>query len=281
MKNSNNDLVHSKSVCGDKTDINIKRVKKRELNEAFVTNINLADRLDTMEGNQQLILYHQMINFKQAYDDNQKIISFVEPKRKKRVQGKKKRDAIPIDILNIIINTPRREGQRKLNYHRFVCIAVVLFFSGMRITECASLTQINIEELIKNQTTEVKRTKNNDFFYYRCSKSGSGAIKSIKLHFDYIFKDYRELGCGITSNSLIRCINQELSYYSKTYSLNLSSHSFRIGRITNLLDNKVSLEETSYYIGHKNLQTTILYQRNDRLKQETFNKIDLMDKKSI
>jgi integrase/recombinase XerD len=45
----------------------------------------------------------------------------------------------------------------------------------------------------------------------------------------------------------------------------LSSHSFRVGTITNLLSNGVSLEDTQYLAGHADPRTTRLYDRRARV----------------
>jgi site-specific recombinase XerD len=205
-------------------------------------------------------------------------------KLNRKCEKKPLRKAITYDDLCTIIYSKKLKSCSKITHCRFVAASVILFFTGMRVSEVALLTIDDVKTLSQQQFALVKRPKTNDYHKYFVSKKASEEFNNpIFLScLTCIFKNQKILKGFATTKAFSRSLNKYLKIYLKPQ-LNkpISSHSFRIGYLTSLLSqNQISVQDASKLIGHKHIETTLLYYRFF-VSEELLNKLNDCDIKRI
>jgi len=180
------------------------------------------------------------------------------------------------DNLRITQQNPRiRIIQLKIIYS-------LLYYFGLRLNETSKFTYEMFEYLWENNAISLVLSKTNQSLRQPVSDQGKQAFLELKPLIDELYKEHEfaYLGCssrypkrlmGLTNYRGL--VNIDLECTCKRFNLpKYTSHSFRIGYITNLLS-KGQLQQVSKLIGHKSVQTTMLYYRfaEDESIQELLN----------
>jgi integrase/transposase InsO family protein len=113
-------------------------------------------------------------------------------------------------------------------------------------------------------------------------KSGLNSIKRIFTDDDYVFTALTEPYQLITQNHFTSRINELLkdfgTYYEEQYGIKptLRSHSARVNFVTELFENEVPLDLIRQQVGHKDIRSTLIYNRfvyNEEQKKNTLNNL--------
>lgn len=124
--------------------------------------------------------------------------------------------------------------------------------------------QAHIHVLSKNAVLRIKKLK------------PELTIIFSKYQFNFLFGKQKPMH----GKSLVRLINQDLKRTCQINDIpyNIKSHSFRINMISNLLKN-TTLQHTAQIIGHKDVQSTMSYQRYALSKQDIQALLENMEEK--
>jgi integrase len=180
----------------------------------------------------------------------------------------------------LIIKKKKKSSQFCLD--RFVLTAVILFFTGMRISEASSLTQDNLKTLIETKKVVVWRSKTKDYHSYAMGKKGVEIFQTSRIQscISSVFKKNKCIKGNISIHAFTKIFNKYLEMYlysknhvieltnnnsfkstKKTY-FTLKSHSFRINYITTLINKSdLNLTQIARIVGHKKTETTDKYYR--------------------
>jgi len=176
--------------------------------------------------------------FDQLTERIDKVIGYVEPK--KRVTNKTLilRDPVPKTLLEKIMKASKPKGCHQATWALFQYISVLLFFTGLRAIEVASINKKIIEDILENGTLTSFQSKVNKFRKVRFTSHGINALKDNNK--DILFSDNSVLynienAKSEKAKKFTRSINKYLNLINTDNDLKLSSHSFRVGFVTNSL----------------------------------------------
>jgi len=165
---------------------------------------------------------------------------------------------------------------RNHNKRNLMTIFTFLFHTGLRINEIQNLKVKDLISLLKDGFCYVYTNKTKQMRKLFVSNKGQNELKNL---FEVYFKDDELEWNLIRPNNLpfekfhkISLINQVNKYIIKVLGNNYSSHSFRIGLITDLSLNGGNPKVIQEIIGHKNIQTTLNY-----IKTTDNDKINLLN----
>lgn len=171
---------------------------------------------------------------------------------------------------------------------------LMLYLTGLRINEVALLTYSDFQKIIDTGQFEVDHSKTGDMkFKHTIHKEGIELIKKYQNEIDILFlhEHFQYLGSTATNRQklmnpkrFINLINTDIQLTLNKWNIqqNIKSHSFRIGFITKLLK-ATTLQNVSRMVGHKSVNSTMLYNRfdlSDEEKEILFEKAFQLDKKS-
>lgn len=168
-------------------------------------------------------------------------------------------------VLDILETLPVKSFENK----RAVICILLLYITGCRINELRNFNYINILTLINVGSINIHtyKTKN--------TRRVDISIEEQKLLENYmdIIKDFYSnikytnhvlttiKGKPVHEKYSYIWLNKVLKPYSEKYGVNLLSHSFRINYVTSLIKNyNAHIAQT--IVGHRNIDTTIRYDRN-------------------
>lgn len=281
MKEIPDRIGYSEKMCQQGVGVDIRKDKKKifeqvkKISEAELFKDHVVNSLKTIELNQRVLKYQADQNLALVRGDTAEIIDAVTKKKKAKIQKKPLRNAAPRALINKIINSKPRRKQHRITHSRFVLVCAICYFTGMRLNECGNLQRHQIEELVETGFVSTQRSKTSDFHIYRVSESAKVKLNQMQKHLNTVFLTHITLNGNISENSLIRSVNKELNLFTEGFCEPISSHSFRIARITALLELEMPAEAVSQYIGHKSVQTTLRYNRFDLFNQKA---IDILNK---
>lgn len=230
-----------------------------------------------IEGNQRKISYQLERTAGAIKGDTEQIIEILTPVSKVRPQRKPLRKAFRPNDLVKILKASRPAGVPWSSWSQFRVAVFLMAVTGMRVSECYPLRVGDVRHLFKDQCLTVYRPKTKDYHTYFVSARGLSNRFLIE-------RDLRLLGEGdgylfksAYRKSLTRLINSNLSRLEGHGFPAYRTHSFRIGRITSWLAADIPIQQVRRLIGHKNIQTTSLYDRWDPANREAAEKMALSD----
>jgi len=194
-------------------------------------------------------------------------------KRKRKPITRKEYDI----LMDYFQNKYEGYNYTSITYQRIV---VLLYFTGMRLNETQEITKGDItetfeyEELKLHTPKQSKRDKNGVIIKkrYRYIPLSNEALKTIQsLYFFQESKDTVWCGKGKSRKERYHNINL-IQQFNKHIKIALgegySSHSFRQGLITEMIESKKNINITviQEFIGHASEQTTMKYYRPDDKK---------------
>ena len=150
----------------------------------------------------------------------------------------------------------------------------LLFHVGLRLNELREIKFKDISDAIKTSQLSVVHYKTNQAHIHILSQKALGDLKNLKNDYTIVFNKYNcEYLFGKTKpmhqKSLIRLVNADLQHTCRINNIayNIKSHSFRINMISNLL-RVTSIQNTANIIGHKDIRSTMTYERHTLTKSE-------------
>lgn len=182
------------------------------------------------------------------------------------MKNKLLRDPINEDVLiDLLINLP----SSKFNDKRNIISIILLYITGCRINELRNFNLLTINKFINSGTIMIHSYKTSTTRRIDISESERLLLKN----YEYLIKDlYNSLlptdhilitskGKEINKQNAYILLNRVLRNYGNKHGLSILSHSFRIGYITELLRTH-NVQVAKAMIGHKQIDTTLRYDRN-------------------
>ena len=168
-------------------------------------------------------------------------------------------------VYKLLENLPNKTFTDK----RAIICVILLYITGCRINELRNFNKFSIDKLIKDGTLTIHTFKTNNTRRIDIGKYETELLKEyLPIVEDYYSKlDLRNhvlfsnKGEEINERSSYIWLNRILKKHGKEYGLNILSHSFRIGYITNILK-YYNVQVAKSIVGHKNINTTLRYDRN-------------------
>jgi len=201
----------------------------------------------------------------------------IEEKKEKRKNQKRlpKREPITIEIYDSLIQSSQKFKYSNLYQSARLRLALALLFvTGIRISELLPLKMNQVESLFTNHWISIDRAKrgpaNHKAFL---TKEGSRIIRERRSDFElmqlfkksdsYIFTAENS-NKPLAREAFTNLINKFIKDCSRRMARNpnLSSHSFRVGFITQLWRDTNDIEFVRQAIGHAKIDTTSQYVEN-------------------
>ncbi len=232
---------------------------------------------------------------KQQLDEVLKELNAIKQEREEKAARKEawtnrkrlpKRDPMTAEIYTELMRAAEGPTYIQLRTRIALCILAV---TGIRINELLPLKVSQLETLFKENWIAIDRSKrgpsNHKAFL---TKEGKKIIqdrqKDLKLIFlikepdSYLFTAEANHSKQLDRVAITRDVNKVMREVSNQLpgKLNITSHSFRIGYITQLWKDSKDIEFVKQTIGHRNLDTTSAYvnQLSDQERRERISQLD-------
>ena len=202
-----------------------------------------------------------------ATEQIQKLSAIVhlQKKREKSTETRPLRDEIKYQLYRALMDipTPRytlhahRERARK---------RIVFYYTGARVNELRQITYNDVKGVLEEGRLKLVLHKQNDAIVRVLATVGREEMKKLVPEKDFFFKEQQcqVLGQSFRKPGLIMHEKawKEIAIAKQHLQINdvLSSHSFRVGFVTRHLKH-AQIHEVSKVIGHKNIGTTLKYNR--------------------
>jgi site-specific recombinase XerD len=203
-------------------------------------------------------------------------------KPKKKIEKKIPRKGIDKEGFKYIINLIRKKEENETKKFNLILLHCLLRYTGLRVNEVLNMNKHDIESLLRTEQIEVF-----------CSKTKENRLvvlfkKEKKEFLNFIDeKNENELIDKINILGIVNTENKKLSTmdafrWSKPYFKELENklggvpnntkikgplfglHSYRIEYINYCLKLGIHIDLVAQLIGHKNLQTTLIYVRKQK-----------------
>nr|YP_009495909.1 putative integrase/recombinase protein [Plagiogramma staurophorum]AWT38348.1 putative integrase/recombinase protein [Plagiogramma staurophorum] len=271
-------------VKGQENNSNKLEVILNDLRKGF---IGLALR------NEELLQSNDQL--KEQLDDVLKELNTIKKEREEKAARQKKwakrkrlpkRDPINLEIYNLLMK--ESEGPTYIATRTRIAICL-LTVTGIRIGELLSLKVGQLETLIKEGWISIDRLKrgpaNHKAFL---TSEGKKIVKARKRDFEFLFlmkdKDSHIFTSDRKPNQKLRRETITMDVNKVTHSVsnflpskpNITSHSFRIGYISQLWKDTKDIEFVRQTIGHRSLNATSSYvsEMGEKERQDRFSRIN-------
>ena len=292
QKNNNNLALQNYEILKDELSqiLENQRISKKKQDQILETTqrgfIGIALR------NEELLKSNDQL--KQQLDNVIKELNTIKQEREQKAARKKswtnrkrlpKRDPMTREIYNELIKAAEGPTYIKLRTRIALCILTV---TGIRINELLPLKVSQLETLFKENWIAIDRSKrgpsNHKAFL---TKEGKKIIQDRQKDFELIFLMKKSDSYIFTAEAnhfkhldrvaITRDVNKVMREVSNKLPSkpNITSHSFRIGFITQLWKDLKDIEFVKQTIGHRKLDTTSAYIKSlsDLERQERIEKI--------
>ena len=268
------------------------RISKKKLNQILETTqrgfIGIALR------NEELLKSNDQL--KQQLDDVLKELNTIKQEREEKIARKEawinrkllpKRDPMTAEIYTELMRYAEGPTYIQLRTRIALCILAV---TGIRINELLPLKVSQLETLFKENWIAIDRSKrgpsNHKAFL---TKEGKKIIQDrqkdfqliflIKESDSYLFTAEANHSKQLNRVSITRNVNKVMQEVSNRLpnKPNITSHSFRIGFITQLWKDSKDIEFVKQTIGHRKLDTTSAYvnKLSDQERQKRINDLSI------
>lgn len=182
------------------------------------------------------------------------------------------RDPIDLNLFPLFFTNAGTQYQRQkdLKQAQLRVAYTLLYHTGLRVNEIRQITKEQIEDAIKASQISVIHHKTRQPYIHVLSITAVQNFKRLKPEMEIIFKKYLfGKDRPMHNKSLMRVINEDLKITCELNQIpfNIKSHSFRINMVSSLLKN-TSVQKAAQVIGHKNINSTMAYQRYAIQKDE-------------
>jgi integrase len=255
--------------------------------------INLQTQNDQLlSENQKLTAQYEQLNnnFEKVVAELERLKDEREEKqRRKEARSKRKRlpkrAPMTAEIYHQLIKSV--EGRTYLKIRLRIAFSL-LVVTGIRVSELLPIKVSQLKTLVKDGWIAIDRSKRGPSSHKAfLTKEGRKILQNRASDFDYIFfmKDSdayvfsseKDDSVPIRRETLTKAINRVMTSVSLELpnAPNISSHSFRIGYITQLWRDLKDIEFVRQSIGHQKLETTSSYvtQLSDDERQHKINQI--------
>lgn len=259
--------------------IKLRTIESKIDNQYILSLDTKRDTEDLIDGQQNLIEGQKLTmtaigQVGVAIKELQLEIQQLKQKKKIKVEKIQLRDPIYENNYEIFMNGAGLSIVKKLKNVRVAQLKIIytlLFFLGLRINEIKSLTKNDLILAIETAEINVIHTKTGScqkhVLPYIAKKKLADLLPEIFLLFDtygfeFLGNSKRFSGETFSNDNFIRFINSDINAICSHYSIldKFSSHSFRVGYITKLL-RTVPVQKVASIIGHKDIDSTMSYQR--------------------
>ncbi len=241
-----------------------------------IQNAELKEQNKTLE-DQLNQLQDQLRIVREELEERKERERLIEEKKEKRKNQKRlpKREPITIEIYDSLIQSSQKFKYSNLYQSARLRLALALLFvTGIRISELLPLKMNQVESLFTNHWISIDRAKrgpaNHKAFL---TKEGSRIMRERRSDFEFmqLFKksDSYIFTAENSQKPLAReaftnLINKFIKDCSRRMDRNpnISSHSFRVGFITQLWRDTNDIEFVRQAIGHAKIDTTSQYVEN-------------------
>lgn len=205
-----------------------------------------------------------------------KKVDILLPKNKRNKEVKPLRDPLDINLFPIFFNNAGSTSKRQsdLRQAQLRVAYTLLYHTGLRLNELRTITQEQINNAIKSSQLSIIQHKTKQAHIHIISENGVSQLKNLNLEYEIIFNKYQSKYLfgkrkPMHKKSLIRIINEDLAVtcHINAIPYNIKSHSFRINVVSNLL-RQTSVQNAAQIVGHKDIKSTMSYQRYSLSKQE-------------
>jgi len=289
IKKKNNQLLLSKLdllVKGQELNSNKLEIIGNDLRKGF---IGLALR------NEELLKSNHQL--KEQLDDVLKELNAIKKEREEKAARREKwanrkrlpkRDPINSEIYNLLIK--ESEGPTYIATRTRIAICI-LTVTGIRIGELLSLKVGQLETLVEEGWISIDRLKrgpaNHKAFL---TSEGKKIVKARKRDFEFLFlmkdKDSYVFTSDQKPNQILRRQTITMNVNKVMHSVsnllpskpNITSHSFRIGYISQLWKDTKDIEFVRQTIGHRSLNATSGYvsEMGDQERQDRISRISYL-----
>jgi site-specific recombinase XerD/transposase InsO family protein len=239
----------------------------------------IKDQTNRIEFNQHIKSLIDNRNYQKLMNYIVEIDQKVTKKQKKKHVTKPLREPIGKEIFQGLLEQHKGINKKRGSFYRFRLVTVLLYFTGMRLSEIGNLTEKQIRELQHKHKTQIFSSKQNKMIFVVVSNQIKPVLDKMETDILYTFyesfkaQQHEYLKQNTNRRNFVGWYNRQLKYYLKQYNETvkskeleqniqyLSSHSFRINRITQLLRHHMPIEKVQNIIGHANIATTEKYYR--------------------
>jgi site-specific recombinase XerD len=197
-----------------------------------------------------------------------------------------KRDPITAEIYNQLLQAAEGSAYTDIRLRIAICLLTI---TGIRINELLPLKVYQLQTLVEEGWIAIDRSKHGPANHKAfLTKEGKKLIKDRQKDFQFIFLMKEPDSYVFTSevnhyeilsretitkavNQLTRTVSEEIPCKP-----NITSHSFRIGYITQLWKDSKDIEFVKQTIGHRKLDTTSAYvhRLSDHERQKRINQLE-------
>jgi site-specific recombinase XerD len=224
----------------------------------------------------------ELIEFQRNQINESNIKSLLKAKKANAIK-QMPRDPINPAEFHQMLNSIEKNN---LKYARIKVALVLLYITGLRVTNLLVFQVRHLKELIQKHNTTILINKNGGFKKIIIGKEAKKLFNLIqkailtltrdKNNEDFLFQNkYNQL---MSREQFNKDINSVLQLYAKASGKLLKTHSFRISIITELLQHH-TLQEVRHLIGHKDIRTTDVYNRNYMTERECFDALQQLAKR--
>lgn len=201
---------------------------------------------------------------------DKEIKQHVKPKLKISHKAQIARDPLSETVYEAILNAERPAGANKLNWARFKVTSTVLFYTGLRINEVRLMTKEMLDDLCTKQKCSFYQTKVKKHRAVLIPPHAIASFNQIQPEIAKVYESSEFLYPASKNwrHKFPQMINKRLETYKKRFSLNLTSHSFRINFVTELLKHEVPTHLAQELIGHTDIRSTLKYKRYTTTDEE-------------
>lgn len=195
-----------------------------------------------------------------------KVLETVTPKKRVTNKAQLLRDPVQKTMVDTIMHAPKPKACHSLTWARFQLTTVLLFFTGLRISEVACVNEDMINEILKYGTITFYQKKVNKQRPVRFPPQSLDSIKKVfEKNKDIVFENNKviyplENSRDGRANKFGSSINKYLKVFNIEHNKKITSHSFRVAYVTNCL--KITTPQNAQQlIGHSDIRSIMKYSR--------------------
>lgn len=182
-------------------------------------------------------------------------------KKKTKKQKRPLRDPVTNEIFTFLLGKEKKKPERALCFSRFRVAIALLWSTGLRVNEIRNTTKEDMKTLLTVKKLSIYQEKVNAYRDVFFSDSAVSVFQMLKPEIELVFKDNRFLAGTLSNDNWIIFVNQRLKKHLDKFTFNIKSHSFRVNYVTQMLT-KLPLQHVQKLIGHQEIKTTLLYDRD-------------------
>ena len=242
-----------------------------------ITDDQLLEKIQITNVTTQHMVEQNTGQLKTIAEKVEKVLENTTPKKRRTNKAQILRDPVPKTMLEIILQSPRPKACHRLSWSRFLVTSTLLYFTGLRVSELACVTEDMIQQIVDDKEINFYQPKVNQ---YRKIRFTDVAVERIKKVFDenkdILFEKNSviypvENSKAESTEKFTKSINKYLKIFNTEHNKKITSHLFRVAYVTNLLK-YAPAHMAQKLIGHADIRSTMKYSRYE-LDPETTDSI--------